>query len=402
VNTRLLGNPGHALPVRRTHPPSDISLDRLAVTTHCSAPSSPRVCDWEGCHPFLSAGDRSSFCAIVSLPITIHHKMDSDQLQHEASRFNVYILKNTSSGFCLDEMGGICSVYWCEGISHSVHVWKSAPANSLFVCTLPWHHTEDLFLRARLFMEEVNPVLAPENFVILCNAKDEVDASRKAGWPNATLCSHNAWLDESLYCLNEKKESDRPYDLVINLRPEKWKRPHIAAGIDRLAIIKGNNYRKNEYYELSELNPAYINVSRLGLSEVVDILNSSKVGGSFSAVEGGCYSSSEYLLCGLPVISTESLGGRDVYYTDINSRIIEPCEISCRAALGDLINSLERELELRKQIRADHINLSSRFRNNAYTLIDQALFGFNVRKSARSIIEREYRNKMTRYSEITA
>ena len=44
-NTRLLGNPGHALPVRRTHPPSDISLDRLAVTTHWRAPSSPRVCD---------------------------------------------------------------------------------------------------------------------------------------------------------------------------------------------------------------------------------------------------------------------------------------------------------------------------------------------------------------------
>ena len=45
VNTRLLGNPGQALPVRRTHPPSDISLDRLAVTTNWSAPSSPRVRD---------------------------------------------------------------------------------------------------------------------------------------------------------------------------------------------------------------------------------------------------------------------------------------------------------------------------------------------------------------------
>jgi hypothetical protein len=45
VNTRLLGNPGQALPVRRTHPPSDISLDRLAVTTNWPAPSSPRVRD---------------------------------------------------------------------------------------------------------------------------------------------------------------------------------------------------------------------------------------------------------------------------------------------------------------------------------------------------------------------
>jgi hypothetical protein len=327
--------------------------------------------------------------------------MDAEQLQLQANKYNVYIHKNTSSGFRLEEIGCICSVYWCEGISHSVHAWKSAPANSLFVCTLPWHHTEDLFLRARLFMEEVNPALSPENVVILCNAKDEIDASRKAGWPYSTLCNHNAWLDEDLYCLNEKQEGDRLYDLVINCRPEKWKRPYVAAGIDRLAIIKGYNFRKNDYYELAELSPAYINDSRLGLSEVVGILNSSKVGGSFSAVEGGCYSSSEYLLCGLPVISTESLGGRDVYYTDINSRIIEPCEVSCRAALVDLINSLERELELRKQIRADHISLSSRFRQNAYALIDMALSRFNLQESAQRIIEREYRNKMTRYSEIT-
>ena len=33
VNIRLLGNPGHTLPVLRTHPPSEISLDRLTETT---------------------------------------------------------------------------------------------------------------------------------------------------------------------------------------------------------------------------------------------------------------------------------------------------------------------------------------------------------------------------------
>jgi hypothetical protein len=43
VDAQLLRYSGHALPVRRAHPPSDISLDRIAVTTHCSAPSSPLV-----------------------------------------------------------------------------------------------------------------------------------------------------------------------------------------------------------------------------------------------------------------------------------------------------------------------------------------------------------------------
>ena len=50
---------GHALPHRRTHPPSHISLDGLAVATHCSAPSSP-LGDRNGeASTFLAEGDRA-------------------------------------------------------------------------------------------------------------------------------------------------------------------------------------------------------------------------------------------------------------------------------------------------------------------------------------------------------
>jgi hypothetical protein len=43
VDAQLLRDSGHALPVRRAHPPSDISFDRLAVTTHRNPPSTPLV-----------------------------------------------------------------------------------------------------------------------------------------------------------------------------------------------------------------------------------------------------------------------------------------------------------------------------------------------------------------------
>ena len=41
VDAQLFENLSQALSQRRTHPPAHISFDRLAVTTHCSAPSSP-------------------------------------------------------------------------------------------------------------------------------------------------------------------------------------------------------------------------------------------------------------------------------------------------------------------------------------------------------------------------
>jgi hypothetical protein len=40
VDAQLLRNQGNALPVRQTQPPSEISLDHLAVTTRRIAPSS--------------------------------------------------------------------------------------------------------------------------------------------------------------------------------------------------------------------------------------------------------------------------------------------------------------------------------------------------------------------------
>jgi hypothetical protein len=46
MDAQLLGTLNHALASWRTHPPSHISFNRLAVTTHCSAPSSPLVGKW--------------------------------------------------------------------------------------------------------------------------------------------------------------------------------------------------------------------------------------------------------------------------------------------------------------------------------------------------------------------
>ena len=54
------------------------------------------------------------------------------------------------------------------------------------------------------------------------------------------------------------------------------------------------------------------------------------VGGVFSEEEGACWASSEYLLCGLPVVSTHSRGGRDVWYSGHNSLIVEPTQARAR------------------------------------------------------------------------
>lgn len=58
--------------------------------------------------------------------------------------------------------------------------------------------------------------------------------------------------------------------------------------------------------------------------EVAAVLRSCSVGGMFSGEEGTCYAVTEYLLCGLPVVTTASVGGRHVWLSEQNSIVVEP------------------------------------------------------------------------------
>ena len=49
----------------------------------------------------------------------------------------------------------------------------------------------------------------------------------------------------------------------------------------------------------------------------------SQVGLCLSKSEGAMFASIEYLLCGLPIVSTKSVGGRDIFFTDENCIIAD-------------------------------------------------------------------------------
>jgi glycosyltransferase involved in cell wall biosynthesis len=97
--------------------------------------------------------------------------------------------------------------------------------------------------------------------------------------------------------------------------------------------------------------------------EVCRCLNECRVGLCLSAVEGGMLASLEYLLCGLPVVSTESLGGRDVFFDDVNALLVDATPEAVRAGVDamrerDLPPELVREsvmprvLEHRRTLQA--------------------------------------------------
>lgn len=216
-----------------------------------------------------------------------------------AKKLGLYVHSNVASGFKLVDTAEL-TVWFMEGISHSYHCYKGANGtNSWFFVQLPWHHDKDYLIKCAEFFE-IASGLSRERVVVLANSPMELSHSISVGFKYSVLVPHNCFLD---YDLLKPVSVEKEYDLVINTRPENWKRPFLAEKVARLAVIKGANHRPNDFYELNQLNPMYINNERISPSEVAMILCKSYSGGIFSAVEGGCYSSSEYLLLGLPVIS---------------------------------------------------------------------------------------------------
>src|SRR5438128_2466951 len=154
-------------------------------------------------------------------------------------------------------------------------------------------------------------------FIHLCNTLPQVEVFRDHGL-NAVFCNHNAFVDEKIFL--PLADACKTWDAVYDARFKDYKRHELAAQLPSLALI----------YDVNPLvdDPAYLETVRqqfahahffnhgaggvyqkLTASEVNACLNICRVGLCLSAVEGANYASIQYLLCGLPVVSTHSRGG---------------------------------------------------------------------------------------------
>jgi hypothetical protein len=172
----------------------------------------------------------------------------------------------------------------------------------------------------------LNAARRPENMYFLSNDRESVYIRSRNGARNCFLIHKNAWSCHTRFHIMENVEYK--YDAVKNGRLAKFKRHYLARKVGeecKLALVCGQHAKID--IDVSEIPPhAYINRNHLGPHNVCEILNQSRVGLALSAVEGCCFASTEYLLCGLPVVSTKSRGGRDVWYNRWNSVIVEDDE----------------------------------------------------------------------------
>jgi len=240
--------------------------------------------------------------------------------------------------------------------SHNARVMNHIRSEDLMLCMIPCF--VERFRLNREFQTLPRFGLRSSQVVLLCNTSQDTQIAREVGF-QAEFINHNCWLDENLFQPDQSVVKD--LDAILISSPLPVKRPHLAAGLERLAVVTYASYSKELRRTLS---PAEYHEC-LSPEEVRRLVNRSKVGLCLSATEGACYACSEYLLCGLPVLSTPSEGGRDVWFTATNHRI---CRADPQAVAEGLKGLLESQFDA-QQIRSEHINLSETFREKFRTLL---------------------------------
>jgi glycosyltransferase involved in cell wall biosynthesis len=104
---------------------------------------------------------------------------------------------------------------------------------------------------------------------------------------------------------------------------------------------------------------------------------------ALSATEGGMLASFESLLCGVPVISTPSRGGRHLFYRSFNSKIVDPDAEAIAAAVADAcVSSADTQrirsaaisdLSAHRENYCEYISKNSRRRAGTFVTPDQLM-----------------------------
>lgn len=184
----------------------------------------------------------------------------------------------------------------------------------------------------------------------------------------ATCLGHNLHVRDGFF--TPDPSTPKRYDAVYAATMAPYKRIELAREIERLLFV--TYVGRQEEWDLHAYEPrlrhADFNRRFISREEVRECYRSSQVGLALSAAEGAMFSCTEYLLCGLPVVSTPNRGGRNRYLTPETSTTVAPDPHVIRTAVNRYCQSppnpdtiREITLNLMRRDRAAFVELLNRY-----------------------------------------
>lgn len=196
---------------------------------------------------------------------------------------------------------------------------------------LSWHAPVSTIRTIKRRYESLSTVV--ERLLVVNSA--DADRCRKELDLPGFCCNAEIFQDERTFRDMGLDSSEIKYEAVYNARFAAFKRHQLANKLNKLRVLTGGSGESlgvgkglESIDSLShgqdvDLIGKSVSFEKLTAEEVNAEINQSNCGLALSSVEGMMTSSTEYLLCGRPVVSTSSKGGRDIYYNNDNCRLVD-------------------------------------------------------------------------------
>src|SRR5262245_17573775 len=286
-------------------------------------------------------------------------------------------------------IGGLRPLWMVESLSSFL-----ADRAVLFLLLAYWSLEEDWRIEImRANAERHRQRFPKHSLVFLSNTAEEQRRLDAAGL-EAVLVHQNQIISEHIF--RPLPNPTISFDAVYNARLARFKRHHLAAAVDRLVYIAfrcpvdmsrtaGRAYLQRMLARSPNHRIANPLVNGLPVhlthEQVNEIYNQAAVGLCLSPVEGAMYASLEYMLAGLPVVTTPSRGGRDAFFDADHSWTVDPDP----RAVRDAVVALRDKAIPRHVVRRRTLERVEAERQRSLRQLDRVLARHGTRLEASAI-----------------
>jgi glycosyltransferase involved in cell wall biosynthesis len=182
-----------------------------------------------------------------------------------------------------------------------------------------------------------------------------------------SFINKNCFIDESIFKIEENIIKEEKGIYVTALKQKK--RIHLCKDINEINLIANYSQEPEQHINLNGIN--IINKEFIKKHDLYKYYNKALFGCIFSIQDCSSNVSCEYLLSGLPVLTTRSSGGRNIWYNKYNHILIEPNQNSLKEAISLCKEKIEKGIFNSELIRRKQLKLMLDFRFKFNKLISQ-------------------------------
>jgi len=255
--------------------------------------------------------------------------------------------------------------------------WSQLPAvekrEGYMLCHPMWQFSWTslrLYARLRKMLKQKNIHL-----ILLHNSAAEYRFAKRFGF-------HSYFINQNIHACEHDfvvQPEPKKYDAVYIAAAKPYKRIHLAADIERLYVVTyfwPDVRDENGHWDLHQFEPrvahADFNRDRIDAQQISRIINASHCGLALSKKEGAMWATMEYLLSGLPIVSTPSVGGRDFFFDPEYVKVVPPDPPTIRQGVETLMrmeldpNEIRvRTLEKMQSVRKRYFELCHDLHNQS-------------------------------------